>query len=97
MRGLAMRANAEGAARRLLPHLAIEHAIVDGFLDVDSLDRFAGFEVGDGSRDAEHFVMGAGGQAEFIHAVTQEFLAVGFEPAVSPDLTGCHVGVFADP
>lgn len=60
------------ATERLLPIVAIEGSVVDGFAEVCDADVFAFGEVGDGAADAKDFVVSAGGQAHIFHRLLQE-------------------------
>ena len=60
------------AACVLLPVVAVESSVVDGFAEVGDADVFAVGEVGDGAADAEDFVMCAGGQAHVFHGLFEQ-------------------------
>ena len=66
---------------------------MDGFADMLGLDVFAAFEIGDGAGDFADFVEGAGGEAEFFHALLHEFFAGGVEFTVLFELGFGHGGV----
>src|SRR5262245_49590991 len=52
---------------RLVPELAVELAVVDGFADVRRLQFGGPFEIGDRAGHAEDFVVGSGREAELGH------------------------------
>ena len=56
----------------LLPVVAVECSVVDGFAEVGDADVFAFDEVSDGAADAEDFVMSACRQAHVFHGLFEQ-------------------------
>ncbi len=54
------------------------------------------FEIGDGARDFEDAVVGAGGEALLLHGALKQAFGVGAKFAVGADLAGGHLGVGED-
>ena len=81
----------------LRPHLAVQHPIIHGFLNVMFADGVCVFEVGDGAGEAEDFVVGSSGKAHVIHAVFQECMAALVQFAVLANLFGVHLRVAHNP
>lgn len=52
-------------------HTSIQQAILDGLGNVGEGDGIGGFEVGDGAADAADFVVGARGEAELGHGLSE--------------------------
>ena len=49
----------------LMEHIAVEHAVLDGFLDVLRFDFSLRLHVGDGASHADDFVVSPGAESEF--------------------------------
>ena len=75
------------------PDVAVEHSVVDGFVQVRLADSVGGFEVGDGACDAEDFVVGARGKAQFIDRVAQEVPFGRIQRTVLAQLAAVHLRV----
>ena len=75
------------------PERPVEGSVVDRFAQVVALDLFAVVEVGDCPADSENLVVGAGGEAGFLHRRFQEGFRFGLQLAVLADLPGGHVSV----
>lgn len=80
----------------LRPKTSVKHPIIDRFIQMQRLDIFAVVEVGDGAGDAEDFVVGAGGKAEFGHRGFQEVLTFVAQLAEFADLSVGHLRVVAN-
>ena len=50
------------------PHLPVQRAVLDRFAEVGGIDFLRAGEVGDGARDLEDAVVGAGAEVEFASA-----------------------------
>ena len=48
-----------------MEHISIEHAVLDGFLDVLRFDFGLRLHVGDGTSHADDFVVSSGAETEF--------------------------------
>ena len=59
-------------------------------------DGGGGFEVGDGARDFEDAVVGAGAEIELVHGGAQEFQGIVVELAVDFERLAGHPGVAGD-
>ena len=57
-----------GARTNLLPGIPVEHSVVDGLAEMVVLDVVGAVDVCDRAGQAENFVVGAGGQAQFVDA-----------------------------
>jgi len=66
---------------------------LDGFAQVLGFDRGGGFEIGDGARYFQDAVVGAGGEAEALDGVFEEFFAVRGNRAMFADELRGHLGV----
>ncbi len=69
---------------------------MDRFCDVGDSDGWGCFEVGDGARDLENAIVGAGAEALLLHGAFEEALGVRGKLAESSDLLGGHLGVGED-
>ena len=56
-------------------------------------DPVGGFEIGDGSRHAQHFVVSPGGEAKLFHRGFQDAHGLGLEPAELAKLAWGHAAV----
>ena len=72
---------------------AVEGAVLDGLGDVARQDLFRVFEVGDGARDAQDAVVGAGGEAELGDGVFHLLFAFAVELAEAAQGARSHLGV----
>src|ERR1039458_9128097 len=72
------------------PIAAVEGAVLDGFGDVADGDVLCSGQVGDGARNLEDAVVGAGGEALLLHGALEQALGVGRELAEGTDLLGVH-------
>ena len=57
------------------------------------LDRWGGFQVGDGAGHLQDSVVGAGGHAVLGHGAFQQAFAVGGKLAEGSNMAGSHLGV----
>src|SRR5271157_4212790 len=82
--------------RRSGPVAAVEGPILDGLGEVGYGEVLDAFEVGDGTRDFEDAVVGAGGESLLLHGALEEALGVGAQLAVGANLAGGHLRVGVD-
>ena len=68
------------------PVASVQSAVLDGFGDVRDGQMFGSFQVGDGARDLEDAIVGAGGETLLCMARSSRRSAVGTEFAVVADL-----------
>jgi len=78
-----------------MPQIPIQGTVLDGLHHVRGLDGGASSEVGDGARDFQDAVVGAGAELEIRHGVAEELLPGAVELAVLLDLAVGHLGVGA--
>lgn len=74
----------------------VEGAVLDCFGEVRDLDGLCGLEVGDGARDFEDAVMGAGTHSLLEHGALEKALGIRAEFAVGADLARGHLRVGVD-
>src|SRR5574340_690153 len=73
--------------------IADPRAVLKGFSEVGGGDLVAAAEVGDGTRELEDAVVGAGGELELVHGGTHEAAAGFIEGAKLAHLCRVHIGV----
>ena len=76
-----------------VPRIAVEGAVLDGFAEVGGGDAGLAGEVGDGARDLQDAVVGAGGEAELVDGCVEELLRRVVEAAVLLHVLRSHVSV----
>lgn len=75
--GLALCAAVRMESRRLRPVAAVERAVLDGLGQVRDGEMVGAFQVGDGARDFEDAVVGAGGESLLLHGALEKLLGGG--------------------
>src|SRR5579859_2720026 len=75
------------------PIAAVQRPVLYRFGDVSGTDVFSGVKVGDGARDFQNTVVGAGAQAQARHGAFKQALAVGGNIAIFADLPRAHLRV----
>src|SRR5205823_1088456 len=83
----------DSSQKMLRPVAAVERPVLDGFGDVRGADGLGALEVGDGTRDFQNAVVGAGAQTQAGHGVFEQAFALGGNIAIFADLSGAHLGV----
>ena len=68
---------------------------MDGLEEVVGGDRVGAGEVGDGARDLEDAVVGAGGEVELLHGLLEKLAERRIDGAMLADLRVRHAGVGA--
>src|SRR5439155_15844764 len=84
---------ADSSPEMLRPVATVEGPVLDGFGDVRGADGLGTLEVGDGARDFQNTVVGAGAQTQAGHGVFEQAFAVGRNIAILADLSRAHLGV----
>ncbi len=51
------------------PNLAVQHPIIDGFVQVSQLDRWAFCQICNGPGDPQDLVMGSSREPHIVHAI----------------------------
>ena len=85
-----------GDRTRSIKNGAVETAVLDGFEQVRGLDFFGGAQIGNGARDFQDAIVGAGGEAELLHRLLQEIAERGVDHAMFADVRIGHAGVGGD-
>src|SRR5438876_4863844 len=86
----------DSSQKMLRPVAAVERPVLDGFGDVRGADGLGALEVGDGARDFQNAVVGAGAQTQAGHGVFEQAFALGRNIAIFADLSRAHLGVAVD-
>ena len=77
----------------VLPVVAVESSVVDGFADVSRFDVVRFGKVSDRSTDTKNLVMSTRGETHVLHRVFQHRFGVGFELTVLSNLLRLHLPV----
>src|SRR5207249_12303807 len=83
----------DSSQKMLRPVAAVEGPVLDGFGDVRGADGLGALDVGNGARDFQNAVVGAGAQTQAGHGVFEQAFALGRNIAIFADLSRAHLRV----